>query len=114
MFDFFSLTFSYQKSPQTQQPHSPTIRQFWHPDKTKESIRKLNISISKIQAWTDKWRIELNESKSVHVDFTNKKINYVPVYVNGKLIPYSNQAKYLDMTLDVRLRWKHMSRKREN
>ena len=45
----------------------------------KESIRKLNTSFSKIQAWTDKWRITLNESKSVHVDFTNKKINYVPV-----------------------------------
>ena len=79
-----------------------------------ESIQKLNISISKIQRWTSKWRIKINETKSVHVDFTNKNVTYIPVYFNNKLIPYSNQAKYLGMTLDARLRWKaHVKKKRE-
>ena len=79
-----------------------------------ESTQKLNTSLSKIQEWTAKWRIKLNETKSVHVDFTNKKVTHIPVYINNNIIPYSNQAKYLGMTLDTRLRWKvHVKKKRE-
>lgn len=78
-----------------------------------ESVTKLNLSISRIHNWTTKWRIRMNEAKSVHVDFTNKKINYVPACLNDKVIPYANEAKYLGMTLDAKLRWKaHVKKKK--
>ena len=39
-----------------------------------ESTQKLQAAITKVQSWTRKWRIKLNEAKSVHVDFTNKRV----------------------------------------
>lgn len=37
------------------------------------------------------WRIRLNETKSVHVDFTNKRQNYNPVFINNTAIPHENK-----------------------
>lgn len=79
-----------------------------------ESTSKLRKSISRLQNWTTKWKIKMNETKSVHVDFTNKRINYIPVHLNNKVIPYANEAKYLGMTLDSKLRWKaHVKKKKQ-
>jgi hypothetical protein len=59
------------------------------------------------------WRI--NETKSVHIDFTNKRIEHKPIYINNHAVPYENTAKYLGMTLDAKLRWKlHVKKKRKN
>ena len=78
-----------------------------------ETSKKLQDSVSEIHKWTKKWRIKLNEAKSTHVDFTNKKIIHIPVFINNIEIPYSNKAKYLGMTLDAKLRWKaHVKIKR--
>ena len=78
------------------------------------SIRNLQKAVSLIESWTVKWALKLNELKSVHVDFTNKKLNHKPIFINGIEIPYSNAAKYLGMTLDTKLRWKaHVKKKRE-
>jgi hypothetical protein len=38
------------------------------------STKKLQLALNKIAIWTKKGRIELNESKSVHIDFKNKRI----------------------------------------
>lgn len=77
-----------------------------------QSTDKLQTAINKVQLWTKKWRIKLNESKSVHVDFTNKNLLYKPVCINEQVVPYSNTAKYLGMTLDAKLRWKaHVKKK---
>ena len=60
------------------------------------------------------WRIQLNESKSAHVDFTNKKIEHKPVFINTRQIPYANTAKYLGIKLDAKLRWKpHIKKKNQ-
>lgn len=78
-----------------------------------ESTLKLGRSIEKLHDWTIKWRIKMNEAKSVHVDFTNRQIKHIPIYLNGKVIPYANEAKYLGMTLDTKLRWRvHVKNKR--
>lgn len=78
------------------------------------STQKLNESISKIHRWTAEWRITLNETKSVHVDFTNRKFTYVPVYLDKAIIPFANEAKYLGITLDAKIRWKaHVKKKRK-
>jgi hypothetical protein len=48
-------------------------------DTNSESTEKLQIAITEVQRWARKWRIKLNDTKSVHVDFTNKSIEYEPV-----------------------------------
>lgn len=83
-------------------------------DNTQETSLKLNNTLSKFERWTHKWRIKLNEDKSVHVDFTYRNLPYAPLYLNNTVIPFSNQAKYLGMNLDTKLKWKvHVKKKRE-
>lgn len=83
-------------------------------DTHEEAADKLQRSIDHISNWTKTWRIKLNETKSIHINFTNKKDRYIPIRMNNVNIPYANTAKYLGMTLDVRLRWKvHIKKKRE-
>jgi len=53
-----------------------------------------------------KWSIQLNEVKSVHVDFTNKSCQHIPITINDQVIPHSDTAKYLGMMLDAKLRRK--------
>jgi hypothetical protein len=78
------------------------------------STRKLQSAVNKVTIWTGKWRIKLNESKSVHIDFTDNKIQQQPIFINDTKVPYANTAKYLGMTLDVKLRWKeHIKKKRD-
>lgn len=79
-----------------------------------ESTRKLQASTDDIISWTKKWRIKLNDTKSVHVNFTNKKTQNLPVYMNGNAIPYANTAKYLGFTLDAKLKWKEHVKKKVN
>lgn len=83
-------------------------------DNHSQSTQKVQSAVNRIVEWTDKWRIKLNESKSVHIDFTNKREQYHPVRINNQVIPYSNTAKYLGLTLDAKLRWKaHVKKKKE-
>lgn len=79
-----------------------------------EAANKLQISVNQIHNWTKRWRIKLNETKSVHINFTNKSDQQIPININYAQIPYADTAKYLGITLDARLRWKvHVKKKRE-
>lgn len=81
---------------------------------TEETTELLQQAINEIDTWTKRWRIKLNESKSVHINFMNKKDEYVPVTLNNSILPHANTAKYLGMNLDAKLRWKeHIKKKRE-
>jgi hypothetical protein len=64
-------------------------------DNNSESTEKLQTAVTKVQCWTRTWRIKLNETKSVHIDFTNKCIEHKPIYINHHIVPYENTAKYL-------------------
>lgn len=79
-----------------------------------EATNKLQKASDKLYLWTKRWKIKLNELKSVQVNFTNKPIQNPPaVKLNGVDIPHENKAKYLGMTLDVKLKWKeHVKKKR--
>ena len=59
------------------------------------------------------WRIKLNESKSIHVDFSYKDIPQRCLYLDNNRIPYSNSAKYLGITLDAKLRSKERVKKKK-
>lgn len=79
-----------------------------------DATETLQVAINRINTWTKRWLIKLNEAKSVHVNFTNKRVQYIPLTINGNIVPFSNTAKYLGMTLDAKLRWKeHVKKKRE-
>lgn len=67
---------------------------------------KLQRSFDKVNIWTKQWRIKLNEAKSTHINFTNKKVDPLLITINSKTVPYKKTAKYLGMTLDVKLKWK--------
>lgn len=72
-----------------------------------ESMGKLQEAANRILHWCNFWRIKLNESKSVHVDFTLRNIERHRILtINNVEIARVNSAKYLGMTLDTRLRWK--------
>jgi hypothetical protein len=57
-------------------------------ESNENSTKKLQSALNKIAIWTKKWRTKLNESKSVHIDFTNKRITQRPIYINGTQISY--------------------------
>lgn len=74
----------------------------------------LQVNLDLIQNWLKKWRIKINEAKSTHVTFTNRKGNCPPVKLNNVQIPQSDDAKYLGMHIDRRLTWrKHIFTKRK-
>ena len=65
-----------------------------------ESSAVLQNAINLVHEWTNKWRIKLNNLKSVHVDFTNKNLlHHQTLYIDNTAIPHANTAKYLGMTL---------------
>lgn len=79
-----------------------------------DSTNKLQRATNKIYNWTKKWRIKLNENKSTCINFTNLRVEHIPIMINSQKVPYANTAKYLGMTLDAKLRWKeHIKKKRE-
>jgi hypothetical protein len=71
-------------------------------------------AIKVVNSWPKQWHIILNEIKSVHENFTNRKVGHIQVTINGNQIPHSNMVKYLGMMLDAKLRWKeHVKKKVE-
>lgn len=80
-----------------------------------ESTSKLQEANDSISSWCKRWKIKLNETKSVHVNFTLRRIENPPnVTLNNIEVPLDNKAKYLGMTLDAKLHWKeHIKIKRK-
>jgi len=69
-----------------------------------DATEKLQRAADEINNWNRQWLIKLNEDKSIHVTFTNKRFNHIPAILNGKTLPHSQTAEYLGMTLDAKLR----------
>ena len=79
-----------------------------------EAARNQQTSANKINNWTKKWLIKLNEANSAHVNFTKKIGQHIPIGINDIQVPYTDTAKYLGITLDAKLRWKaHVEKKKE-
>jgi CO dehydrogenase/acetyl-CoA synthase alpha subunit len=78
-----------------------------------ETTEKLQRAVDKVNNWTSQRLVKLNEAMSVYVDFTNKRCQHIPILIKkNKVIPYSNTAKYLGMTLDAKLCWKTRLKKK--
>ena len=60
------------------------------------------------------WKLKLHNAKSIHVNFTTKRIQNNILHIGNIEIPYYNKAKYLGMTLDAKLHWKeHVKMKKQ-
>lgn len=53
-----------------------------------------------ISLWANKWKIKINETKSVQVTFTLRNRDAPPVTLNNLIIPTANEVKYLGLILD--------------
>lgn len=74
----------------------------------------LQRQLNDIQTWVNKWKIKMNESKSVQVTFTLRRDQCPPVSLNNTQIPQTSSTKYLGIHLDSRLTWnEHIRKKRK-
>jgi len=71
-----------------------------------EASQRLHKSLFHIQIWLKKWRIRVNEAKSIQVTFTTRRKTYPSVILNGVSIPQAESARYLGLNLDRRLNWR--------
>jgi hypothetical protein len=70
--------------------------------------------LNKIGDWLRKWRIKVNQGKSVHVTFTTRTGHGPPIHINQQPIPQGTSVKYLGMHLDNKLTWReHIIHKRK-
>jgi hypothetical protein len=58
----------------------------------------LQEDLSLIEAWLNKWKIKVNESKFTQTTFTLRKGSCPPVQINHINIPLKNQVQYLGLT----------------
>ena len=73
------------------------------PENPEIAYRILQTQLSDIQTWLEKWRINANETKSVHITFTTRKGNCPAVNLYDQPLPSVNEVKYLGIYLDRRL-----------
>ena len=76
-----------------------------HEDPTIASLN-LQEHLHIIETWLKKWKIMVNESKSLHITFTLRKDHCPAVNINQSIIPQTEVVKYLRLHFDCRLKWK--------
>ena len=70
--------------------------------------------LNEIQEWTNTWKIKINETKSVQVNFSLRREQCSAVFFNNIQIPESHSTKYLGIHRDNNLTWKeHITKKRK-
>jgi hypothetical protein len=67
----------------------------------------IQFHLNLITTWANNWRIKINETKSVQVNFTLRRNEIPPLILNGTCIPIQSSTKYLGIILDKRLTWSH-------
>jgi hypothetical protein len=78
------------------------------------ATHSLQTNLNEIQLWLKKWRMKVNETKSVQITFTLKKNTCPAVQLNNKQLTQPDEVKYLGINLDRKLTWrKHISTKRK-
>ncbi|PNF30198.1 hypothetical protein B7P43_G08422 [Cryptotermes secundus] len=70
--------------------------------------------LNQIQEWTNTWKIKINETKSVQVNFSLRREQCPAVFFNNIQTPESPSTKYLGIHLDNLLTWtEHITKKRK-
>ena len=81
-------------------------------DNYEKAVSCLQTAVNNIVEWTRKWKIQLNENKSVWVDFALRKHGYVPTIINSKPVPVAQHTRHLGLHLDCELNWQEHVRKK--
>ena len=77
--------------------------------------QRLQHHLNSLQVWLDKWKIKVQQAKSVHITFTTKRTLCPPVTLDNIQIPMQSEVKYLGLHLDQRLTWRtHIRTKRHH
>lgn len=80
-------------------------------DKASEHLKK---HLNNLQTWLKSWKIEVNESKSVHIIFALRHGACPSVKFNNLTLPDNNSVRYLGIHLDKKFTWhKHIFEKRK-
>jgi hypothetical protein len=87
---------------------------FYFVQKKLQRNRQRCIQTGYHQTWFRKWKLKVNEAKSIHVTFALKRDICPPVALYGVTTPQVEYTKYLGMHLDKTLTWrKHIFTKRK-
>jgi len=75
--------------------------------------QSLETHLNHLATWFNTWCIKVNETKSVHVTFTNRRIDCPIVTINGTQLSVQTEVKYLGLLLDQKLIWRpHITAKK--
>lgn len=75
-----------------------------HEDPISASLNLQN-HLNLLSNWYDKWRVKVNQSKSLHTTFTLRLPPCPEVSLADIPIPSSQSVKYIGLTIDRRLTW---------
>jgi hypothetical protein len=85
-----------------------------HSNPTTASMN-IQAHLRKIERWTRKWRLKINETKSAHFKFSLRKETCPPVRVNQAIIPQREAVKYLGLHFDKHFTWReHVTKTRKH
>ena len=73
-----------------------------------EDCLHLQSDLALLQAWAEKWQMEFNPSKCLHLTISNKRqpLSHC-YYISNHLINKVSHAKYLGVTFDEHITWKN-------
>ncbi|KAL1124627.1 hypothetical protein AAG570_001251 [Ranatra chinensis] len=75
-----------------------------HPDPLSVS-ESLQDHLDNLNSWCKRWRIRINQSKSVHLTFTLRRQSCPPIMFDNIPIPPANHVHYLGLYIDKRVTW---------
>ena len=71
------------------------------------AVQRLQRYSDLLSAWFAMWRLKINATKSQAVTFTRRQLqNTDELRLAGELVPWSTEATYLGVRLDMKLTWK--------
>jgi hypothetical protein len=79
-----------------------------------QATSNLQHHLNLIQAWIQTWKIKINDTKSIQVNYTLRRDQCPQIKLNNNTIQQSPSVKYLGIHLESRLTWKdHITKKRK-
>ena len=76
--------------------------------RTPEDCVLLQLDLIFLQTWAEKWQIEFNPSKCMHLTISNKHHTIKhSCYISNHLIQKVSNAKYLGVIFDEHFTWKN-------
>lgn len=74
-------------------------------------VNRMQSALNHVSNWCQKEDLSVNPGKTIIVPFTKRRLNLGALTLNGTVIPYSREVKYLGVVLDQKLTWNtHINR----